>query len=328
MSSTALVSVIMPCYNYGRFLSEALESLLAQTYPYWECIIIDDGSTDNTKEVAGSYVEKDGRIKYIFQAKSGVSKARNKGLQEAKGIYIQFLDADDLLERDKFRLQVAFLESTPSVDLIYGNMSFFKDGNIDRTRFVPAFVGKQQPVSGRGDFLLGHLLDDNFFLIGCPLFRRSLYEDVGAFDERLRGYEDWHFWYRAALLHKEFLHDKREGAWFWIRNHGNNATKNLHMMWSDKIRVRKALMQETAKLLEAGSSVVSQSFIRKAMKVHMALLNRDTARLNLFYGNVLAGCVNTLKYAFHSRKVYFAFYDGAYWVKERLKKRYAKTNTQ
>jgi len=101
MTSNPLVSIIVPCFNYGQFLSEALESLLAQTYPRWECIIVDDGSTDNTKEAVNFYVQKDSRFRYIYQVHRGVSSARNRALKEAAGTYIQFLDADDMLEKDK-----------------------------------------------------------------------------------------------------------------------------------------------------------------------------------------------------------------------------------
>lgn len=90
-----LVSVIMPCYNQGCYLSEALESVINQTYSDWECIIIDDGSTDSSEEIAKEYCQKDGRIRYIYQDNAGVIAARNNAIAASSGEYILPLDADD-----------------------------------------------------------------------------------------------------------------------------------------------------------------------------------------------------------------------------------------
>ena len=90
-----LVSVIMPCYNQGDYLPEALESIISQTYPNWECIIIDDGSTDHSEKVAKEYCQKDSRIRYIYQENAGVIAARNHAISESLGEYILPLDADD-----------------------------------------------------------------------------------------------------------------------------------------------------------------------------------------------------------------------------------------
>ncbi len=92
-----LISVIVPCYNYGDLLKDCIGSLFAQTYSNWECIIVDDGSTDNTRMVAEELVQKDKRISYFLQSNSGPTVARNYGLSVAKGEFIQFIDADDLM---------------------------------------------------------------------------------------------------------------------------------------------------------------------------------------------------------------------------------------
>ena len=102
-----LVSVIIPCYNYALYLPESVGSIIKQTYSNWECIIVDDGSTDNTKEVVQQLCAKDDRIKYFLQSNSGPTVARNYGLAVAKGDLIQFLDADDLIENPKIEKQVA-----------------------------------------------------------------------------------------------------------------------------------------------------------------------------------------------------------------------------
>src|SRR5215831_15925290 len=103
-----LVSVIVPAYNYGSLIGETLDSLRNQTYNNWECWVIDDGSTDNTSEVVRVYCKSDPRIKYLPQMNSGPSVARNNGIRHSRGSYLQFLDADDLLEKRKIEHHVRF----------------------------------------------------------------------------------------------------------------------------------------------------------------------------------------------------------------------------
>ena len=320
MATVPLVSIIIPCYNYGRYLADALESILAQTYTSWECIIIDDGSTDETREVASHYTQKDSRFNYFYQKNSGIASARNRALAEASGNYFQLLDADDLLESDKLKLQVAYLEENPSVDLVYSSMIFFKESDKNY-RAGPQLMLAKKPVSGHGEALLQQLLDDNLFLPGCVLFRRSMYDEVGLFTKGIAGIEDWDFFYRAALLQKTFFHDNRDGTRLLVRSHEHNVSNNGQVMLTYKIKARKALMEETAKLLEQNESIFSKSFLYRAYKLHKAFLNRDGARLHLYYNNLLKGVVHVFRHGYYSQNPFFALYDGAYWVKERIKRK-------
>ena len=97
-----LVSVIVPTYNYGHFIEETLECLCSQTYPNWECVVIDDGSTDDTAERVARFIERDSRFKFLRQTNARQAAAKNNGLRNSVGQYIQFLDADDLIEPQKF----------------------------------------------------------------------------------------------------------------------------------------------------------------------------------------------------------------------------------
>lgn len=322
-SSKALVSVIIPCYNYGRYLTEALESVLAQTYTNWECIVVDDGSTDNTREVGMHYAAKDRRFLYIYQQNSGVSCARNTALKEAKGAYIQLLDADDLLQPDKLKLQVSLLEENSTVDLVYSSILFFKDSD-PAYRAGPQLVQNKLPVSGSGEPLLKALGDDNLFLPGCVLFRRKMYEQVGEFTRGIEGIEDWDFFYRAVLLNKVFQYDSREGTRLLARNHGANASSNGMRMLTHKLKARKRLMAATAAEVNNPSSPFSKTFLQQVGKTHKGYLNRDAARLHLFYGNLAKGCLHMCKHAFFSGRYYFSIYDGGYWIKERLKQKILK----
>ena len=107
-----LVSVIIPCYNQAQYLPDALGSVLAQTYPHWECIVVNDGSPDNTEEVAQQWCEKDNRFRYLHKQNGGLSSARNAGLDAAKGDYIQFLDADDAIHSEKLEIQTGTLQNS------------------------------------------------------------------------------------------------------------------------------------------------------------------------------------------------------------------------
>ena len=127
-----MISVIVPFYNRARFLGEALDSILAQSYTNWECIIVDDGSMDNSKEVAMSYTIKDKRFKYIYKPNGGASSARNAGLNEASGDWIQFLDSDDIIEPEKFIKQISAVSQKIDINnlVVYTNYKYGKQTNI------------------------------------------------------------------------------------------------------------------------------------------------------------------------------------------------------
>ena len=106
-------------------IAQALESVRSQTYTDWECIVVDDGSTDNTEDVVASYSKQDPRIRFIRQSNQRQAAARNTGIKNSVGNYVQFLDADDLIEPKKLELQVAYLELHPDVDIVYSGARYF-----------------------------------------------------------------------------------------------------------------------------------------------------------------------------------------------------------
>jgi glycosyltransferase involved in cell wall biosynthesis len=322
MASTPLVSIVVPCYNYGRFLTDSLGSILSQTYQNWECIIVDDGSTDNTKEISLQFATKDNRFRYIYQKNLGLAGARNTAFKNALGEYIQLLDADDMLESEKLALQIPILENNQGIDLIYSNMLLFsyEEGEKKYTTFK-----LRAPVaSGKGEKLINSLIIDNFFLPGCTLFRKKLYEQVGFFKPDMGGLEDWNYWFRAALVGCEFYNDTRPGTHLLVRVHGNNMSANHSKMEKGRIKARQDLMSVMKQLELENKLNLSPSYIAKTYKLHKALLNRDQARFNMFYDNLFAGTKNVLKHAYYSGKPYYAFYDAAYWVKERIKRRFKR----
>lgn len=174
-----LVSVIVPCYNQAQYLSETLDSLLAQTYGNWECIIVNDGSIDNTEEIANKWIKKDKRFKYIAKQNGGLSSARNSGIKSANGEYILPLDSDDLIHPDYVQKAVEILISEPQIKLVYANAKKF--GCINQLWNLKPYLYKT-------------LLEGN--MIYCSaIYRKADYFLTEGYDENmLSGLEDWDFW--------------------------------------------------------------------------------------------------------------------------------------
>jgi glycosyltransferase involved in cell wall biosynthesis len=236
------VSVIVPTHNYARFLPDALESLRAQTYSDWDCIVVDDGSTDDTRAVVGAATANDGRVRYVFQANRGPSAARNRGVAESVGEYIQFLDADDLLPPSKLEAHVRLMEADPSVGIVYSDAQFFKDSwtNLLSHR-VPGPRPSTNPGEPSSDPLLRALIHNNIMVIEGPLIRRSATTTVGPFDEALDRMEDWQYWVRCALAGVRFVADQAEERAVRVRVHGDSSTQNLLAMHASELAVRRWL---------------------------------------------------------------------------------------
>ena len=223
--SAPLVSVVVPTYNYGRFITQALESLRAQTYETWECVVVDDGSTDDTAEVVARYVEREPRVRYIRQENRRQAVAKNTGLAATGGEYVQFLDADDLVEPLKFERQVGFLEAHAGADIVYGGVRFFRTESLGERLY--AMFGEDAPwmpeVSGAGREVLLPLVRHNIMVINSPLVRRSAIEDVGPFDPET--VEDWDYWIRCALAGKRFEFRDFEGTLALVRAHAASTSR-------------------------------------------------------------------------------------------------------
>lgn len=177
-----LVSVILPCYNQGIYLSEALDSLLKQTYTDWEAIVVNDGSQDCTEEIALKFIEKDSRIRYFSQNNKGVSAARNLGAAMSKGKYILPLDPDDYLASDYIEECIGILEKFPEYTLVYTQT--YLCGLKDEVWNLPVY-------SDYKSFLLGNCI------VCTSLYRKEDYLRVGGYDEQMHiGLEDWEFYIR------------------------------------------------------------------------------------------------------------------------------------
>lgn len=177
------VSIIVPCFNHGHFLDETLSSVLQQSYEDWECIIVNDGSTDNTEEIANKWCEKDSRFKYIKKQNGGLSNARNTGIKMANADFILPVDADDIIHRDYLKKLLPILVKDKSLAIVSCYSKFFKN---DISNVIYEFKPSGNTV--------GNLLFENN-LIATSLFRKSCWVEVGGYDEKMKnGFEDWEFW--------------------------------------------------------------------------------------------------------------------------------------
>jgi len=232
----AVVSIIVPCFNYGHFLAECLNSVLNQTYPHWECLIIDNGSTDNTAELSKQFATKDQRIKYLFTEQKGVSFARNAGIKQSVGKYILPLDADDRLEASYVEKAVAVISKNPDIKVVY----------CDAERFG-AFTGKWVLP----EFSLKHLLVEN--TIFCTaLFRRADFNASKGFNENMRdGFEDWDFW--IELLKNGGRVYKIPEVLFYYRMRVDS--RNGQLDEEKQLRLRKQIFKNHQEVYESHFSI-------------------------------------------------------------------------
>ena len=182
-----LVSVIIPCYNCEKYIEYTLKSVLDQSYQNFELIIVDDGSKDNSALIIKSFTDK--RIIYIYQENKGLPAARNTGIKRAKGMYIAFLDSDDVWEKDKLSTQVFHLNK---YDIIYCNYNTIDEYNVlfkqqGRPHYSP-IVEKDPFIQGRNVLGSG----------SGVLMKKKIIDTVGLFNEELRYAEDQEYWTRIA----------------------------------------------------------------------------------------------------------------------------------
>lgn len=173
------ISIIVPCFNQEAYLAQTLESVLRQTYANWECIIVNDGSTDKTEEVARRFCSADNRFRYYFQNNAGVIAARNKGIINSTGKYILPLDGDDLIAESYVEQAVNVLDKESYVRVVYCKAQFFGESNDDFCLQEYSFK---------------NLLVRNMLFATC-FYRREDYERTGGYDPKMsKGLEDWEFW--------------------------------------------------------------------------------------------------------------------------------------
>jgi len=179
------ISVVIPTYNRASFILRALDSVLKQTVSVDEIIIIDDGSTDNTKDILKNYTS----IKYIYQNNQGVSSARNKGIQEAKNEWIAFLDSDDIWHKEKIEKQVSFHQTNTDILISHTDELWVRNDKIIKQKH------HQLKPSG---FCFVDNISSCKIGPSTTIINRSILDDIGLFDEKLLVCEDYDLWLRIS----------------------------------------------------------------------------------------------------------------------------------
>jgi len=226
------ISIIVPCYNQSQFLDACLHSVFTQSHSNWECIIVNDGSTDRTEEISLAWCKKDDRFFYNRKENGGLSSARNIGLEASKGNYIQFLDADDLLDVKKLELSLAECEKVigNKQKIVISNFRMFVD---DLSLSMDPFCELKEEYFNFNELLFGW--DYKFSIpIHCGFFESSLFKNF-KFTEDLKAKEDWIMWLNIfkSEPHVFFI----DSTLAYYRTHDGNMSKNLKHMEINSLRV-------------------------------------------------------------------------------------------
>jgi glycosyltransferase involved in cell wall biosynthesis len=294
LSSHPLVSIIIPTYNHAHFLGAAIQSALAQDYPHLEVIVVDDGSTDNTREVVGPFLEHP-QVRYIYQENHGLSAARNRGIAESRGEYLNFLDADDYLHPAKIARQAQLLDSEPWLAFVYCDVIQVDENGeeIDNNYSIGLSRRKLD-----GD-IFDSLMLGGYFPVHAVLIRRSVLDQVGLFDETLKSLEDLHLWlrvsaegFRARYIDEKLVYYRRYGG---------------------------SMSQDEVTMHSAYSTVIEEMTCQYPTRVGQSIINLAKLNEELYAGNQWLGDI--YQQLFNERKELRAWIaeleQGKAWLEEQ-----------
>lgn len=293
-----LVSIIIPCYNASRWIAEAIESCLWQTYSNIEIIIIDDGSRDNSLEIIKSYAQRYNNIIWRHILHAGGNHARNVGISLSKGEYIQFLDADDYILPEKIKYQVEFLEST-SADVVYGdwrhqyhyNNGSYKLGDIK--------------ITGQQTYILESLLGTWWVAVAALLYTRKAIERTDGWDETLSTAQDRDFFISVVMRGAKVMY--QPGCYSIYRRYGNVTVSTLsrprwvmgHCLVLEKAECKlvqsKRLSSNYQHALAAGYFDMARYSLLEDYSLYLKLLDAALKRCPDFQGNSKNSIYNRLR---------------------------------
>lgn len=281
--NSSLISVIVACYKQVEYLPEALNSVLLQSYTNWECIIVNDGSPDSTEEVAYQFCKMDSRFKYIRQENSGISAARNAGINISSGVYILPLDADDKIGVDYLKEAAYILDNEPAMKVVYSDVEL---------------IGAQKGIWQLSPYSLSQLALEN--MIYCSaLFRRADFDLYGGYDESfIYGSEDWEFWLR--ILKKGGGVKKLSSVHFYYRKKGNSRSDLLdkNKNWQIEMRNKLFLKHFDFYTYLFGDPIVAFSerrfFKKQAQEYYEKIKLLEKNRFDVIK-NALIGAIRSLK---------------------------------
>ncbi|WP_299226438.1 glycosyltransferase [uncultured Psychroserpens sp.] len=215
--SAPLVSIIIPTYNRPHFIGIALDSIIAQSYTNWECIVVNDTDDQATTEVMEAYCGKDSRVQYHKRPShvpKGVNGSRNFGLSKCKGEFVAFCDDDDFWLKDKLEKQIEIFKKHPEVGLVTGNFEYV---NTDGKR-----TGRIITHKGNHGYVFENLIFKNRTSAITPMIKKEVIDKVGEFNTNFTIFEDWEYWRRIAYYYP-FYGMKEVLA--CVRLHDDNTSK-------------------------------------------------------------------------------------------------------
>ncbi|CAN5622873.1 hypothetical protein BH10BAC3_BH10BAC3_24220 [soil metagenome] len=257
--SNAQVSVIIPCYNHGYYLSKAIESVQSQQYPGIEIIVVDDGSKDNTKQVSNGYQN----VKYIYQQNQGLSAARNTGINNSSGKYLVFLDADDWLLENAIKINLKYLAANPKVAFVSGaHLKFLEDKNTYEEKKIIVNEDHYQ-----------HFLKGNYVAMHATVMYQRWIFDQFKFDTSLRALEDYDM-YLEISRHYEVMHHQELIAAYRI--HDSNMSGNIPLMLNSALT---SLKNQEPLLKNVAEKICYNDGVNYWKAYYIGILYRNLAKL-------------------------------------------------
>ena len=234
----AKVSVLMPSFNYARYLPLAITGVLSQSHSDLELIITDDCSTDGSREIIRHWERLDNRVVGVFHdVNTGLAGARNSGLAASSGEFIALCDADDIWLPEKLKIQMGVFRRNPELGLVYSDSAIIDgDGNLTGQLFSSMIHRLGQATSGS---LFEELCERNFLCVPTVALRREAMEYAGGFDERLRSLEDWVCWAKVSRKYAFYYVDD---ALVQYRIHGAGLSRNSKSMALNRVQAIRLLL--------------------------------------------------------------------------------------
>ncbi|MFV0530349.1 MAG: glycosyltransferase family 2 protein [Flavobacteriales bacterium] len=290
MNKQSLISVVVPCYNQAQYLEECLQSVLNQTYDNWECIIVNDGSPDNTEEVAKKWVEKDSRFKYLYKENGGLSSARNAALGICAGEWVLFLDADDIILPHKIENS---LKNSLGSNVVVSNFSMINNEGVikESSTDIAKYGITLENIVRRWDI-------DFSIPIHCALMRKDFISNT-RFNESVKAKEDWIFWidnFSKKQVKVIFFDEKL----VLYRQHAGGMSKNYKNMYVVEKQVNLLLYNDY-------SNNVKQNLYERLNEQNFQLKN-----IGLYQKNKIENVLNI-----KVLKIYFKLKSILYNVKSK-----------
>lgn len=291
----AKISVIIPAYNCAGLISRTIQSVRNQTFQDWELIVVDDGSTDNTRDVVLSFQKNDPRIKYLNQPNSGApASPKNNGIRNATGDYIAFLDHDDEWLPEKLEKHVSVFEKFPKTGLVASNAMIVNEANGQK---------KEYKMPQNSDIICSLLERNVVFCSSGATVKKDVFDQAGLFDENFKLGDDWDMWIRIAKkfnfrfinepLYNFYRHDKtvtsRIKMATKIKDYEYGLAKHIDLYKQHPKQFSSRLLNIGRTCYMAGENKKAITFFARSI---LANPLKGKAYVNLFFGLLGPRCYN------------------------------------